>query len=362
MSKIQGLDSIRFICALFVVIYHIGAPPIFGDSTHGLSHLLAGIFRELFNGPAAVIVFFVISGFCIHYPHRNGVPVALNAFYTRRLLRIGLPLLVVEAVSEYAGVRREAMQHGIVWSLIAEIIYYLTYPLLLTLRHRFGWSRMIAVSFGIAWAIVLLLPDSQIQVFDTLAEPGDYAAYGSALNWLIGLPCWLLGCLLAERSDGLPATSNGQIWLFRLAVIAASYLAVLLRWHLPGASIGYPWSLNVFALLVYAWLQREIGYSRVHPPLPALEWGGAWSYSLYLVHLPLSYFAANLPAPVGASAMLIKNLTTMAVVLICAYLCYWVIERPAHRLAVRLSTLLKDRPSAIDADRVRADKPLPRAD
>ncbi len=360
MSKIRGLDSIRFICALFVVIYHIGAPPIFGHAEHGLQHLLAGILRELFNGPAAVIVFFVISGFCIHYPHRNGSPVQLGAFYTRRLLRIGLPLLIVMGISEYAGVQRQAMQHGIVWSLIAEIIYYLVYPVLLTLHRRFGWQRMIAVSFGIAWAIVLLFPDSNIQFFNTLAEPGDYAAYGSALNWLVGLPCWLLGCLLAERSDGLPATGSSSIWILRIAVIAASYLAVLLRWHLPDASIGYPWSLNVFALLVYVWLQREIAYSRVHPPLPALEWAGTWSYSLYLVHLPLGYLAANLPAPVGASAMLVKNLATIAVVLLGAYLCYWVIERPAHRLAVRLSTRLKDRHSAIDADYVRADKPLPR--
>lgn len=356
MPKIRGLDSIRFICALFVVIYHIGAPPIFGDAAHGLSHLLAGILRELFNGPAAVIVFFVISGFCIHYPHRNGAPVQLGAFYTRRLLRIGLPLLIVMGMSEYAGVQRQAMQHGIVWSLIAEIIYYLVYPVLLTLHRRFGWQRMIAVSFGIAWAIVLLFPDSNIQFFNTLAEPGDYAAYGSALNWLVGLPCWLLGCLLAERSDGLPATSISHIWLFRIAVIAASYAAVLLRWHLPGVSIGYPWSLNVFALLVYLWLQHEIAYSRMRPPLPALEWAGGWSYSLYLVHLPIGYLAANLPTPDGAYAMLTRNLQTMAVVLLGAYFCYLVIERPAHRLAMRLSARLKEGRSAIGAA-VRSDRP-----
>lgn len=364
MPKIRGLDSIRFICAMFVTIYHVGAPPIFGDATHGPLHVLASIFRELFNGPAAVIVFFVISGFCIHYPHRNGSTVALGAFYTRRLLRIGLPLLIVEAVSEYAGVRRQVMQYGIVWSLIAEIIYYLIYPLLLILQRRFGWPRMIAAAFAIGWSIVLLLPDSRAQAFDALAEPGDYAAYGSALNWLIGLPCWLLGCLLAERVDGLPAANRERVWLFRCAVVIASYIAVVLRWHLPGSSAGiaYPWSLNVFALLVYCWLQREIAYSRERAPLAALEWAGGWSYSLYLVHLPCAYIAAELLTPLAQVEPLAKNLETFAVVLVAAYLCYLIVERPSHLLAVRISARLKKHGGGADAGYARADKPWRRAD
>ncbi|MBA2350663.1 MAG: acyltransferase family protein [Burkholderiales bacterium] len=343
MGKIRGLDSIRFVCALFVVIYHIGAAPIFGDSPDGLARVLTGLLREMFNGPAAVIVFFVISGFCIHYPHRNGAPVLLGAFYTRRLLRIGLPMLIVMWASEYAGVQREVMQHGIVWSLIAEIIYYLIYPLLLILQRRFGWQRLIVVAFAIAWSLALALPDSGTQAFETLAEPGDYAAYGSALNWLIGLPCWLLGCLLAERSDALPSTYTANIWFFRLGIIAASYAAVILRWHLPGVSISYPWSLNVFAILAYFWLRREIVFSRRHAPLASLEWAGTWSYSLYLTHLPCALIAGKVLATVGTGHAITDNLATLAAALLGAYLCFLVIERPAHRLAAGISARLRNR-------------------
>jgi peptidoglycan/LPS O-acetylase OafA/YrhL len=41
-----------------------------------------------------VIVFFVISGFCIHYPYHKGKPVLLREFLVRRCLRIGIPLSI----------------------------------------------------------------------------------------------------------------------------------------------------------------------------------------------------------------------------------------------------------------------------
>jgi len=34
--------------------------------------ILRGVITNLFCGPAAVTVFFVIKGFCFHFPQRNG--------------------------------------------------------------------------------------------------------------------------------------------------------------------------------------------------------------------------------------------------------------------------------------------------
>jgi len=52
---------------------------------------ILGAFRAFgeyaaFNGPAAVIVFFVISGFCIHFPNRNGLVVRSWKLYLRATL------------------------------------------------------------------------------------------------------------------------------------------------------------------------------------------------------------------------------------------------------------------------------------
>src|ERR1700737_465476 len=47
-----------------------------------------------FNAPAAVIFFFVISGFCIHFPNRNGVVMrSWKLYYARRYLRTLIPMM-----------------------------------------------------------------------------------------------------------------------------------------------------------------------------------------------------------------------------------------------------------------------------
>jgi peptidoglycan/LPS O-acetylase OafA/YrhL len=70
-TRVQGLDSIRF-SALVVVLFHFGliSRSYLGTDPRGLAAVSRGILGSLFDGPAAVIVFFVISGFCIHFPFR----------------------------------------------------------------------------------------------------------------------------------------------------------------------------------------------------------------------------------------------------------------------------------------------------
>jgi peptidoglycan/LPS O-acetylase OafA/YrhL len=69
--RVNGLDSIRFLCALVVMLYHLRLMDdvLHGQAHTGLTRAAMGIFNA-FNGPAAVIVFFLISGFCIHYPYK----------------------------------------------------------------------------------------------------------------------------------------------------------------------------------------------------------------------------------------------------------------------------------------------------
>src|SRR6267154_2028769 len=84
-QRVVGSDSIRFVCAFIVLVDHLGLTPgrIHGHSLPTLERVLAGTYNSLFNGPAAVIVFFIISGFCIHFPSRNGKALELPSYYTR---------------------------------------------------------------------------------------------------------------------------------------------------------------------------------------------------------------------------------------------------------------------------------------
>lgn len=199
--RIGGLDSIRFICALTVAINHFGAllPKEWFGADPGILGKIGWLLSAYTtNGPVGVIVFFVISGFCIHYPQATTQRVALPQYYCRRLIRICIPALVAIGVWHAVGLAIEWPDCDIFWSVVCEIIYYLGYPLLLLLRRRFGWGPMIALSYLAAYALLFGNLDL------VKAARNGYAAFG-VFNWVLGLPCWLLGCWLAENFHRFPA-------------------------------------------------------------------------------------------------------------------------------------------------------------
>jgi peptidoglycan/LPS O-acetylase OafA/YrhL len=328
-DHIRGLDSIRFICALWVVFGHFGGPflPAWIDKGTPLGWVIHGIYANVFSGPAAVIVFFVVSGFCIHYPHREGLRVpSLASFYIRRYVRIVIPMVAAIFISVMMGHSFKLFENSILWSLFAELVYYSIYPLLLILRRIFtSWRPLIAVFLTLSLLMVIVIPDGLGS-----STPGDYPVYGIWLNWLLGLPCWLVGCAVAEATGTSTDKPRYGIWTLRLAILGAAAICSVLRFHTP---ISYPWTLNFFALLVGYWLLQEVRT----PPQPStvsrlLEWAGSWSYSLYLTHgLGRTIFVLLLSDQVAAGnvAWLAQTLTILAVAVVFAYL----FEFSAHRLA-----------------------------
>ena len=323
MKKIKGLDSIRFICALWVAVGHLSLASLYLDLSHHADWLFDKFYRILINGPAAVIIFFVISGFCIHYPYRDGRKLLYLEFYARRYIRIGIPAVVAILVAYPMRVHISIFNDAILWSLIAEAIYYTIYPGLLYLKDRIGWKHMIVLSFVIAYAITLLNPTAK-----------NYPSFGVGFNWLLGLPCWLLGCQLAESIESYINLPVSHLGWWRAGVWGASCVCLILRFH---SSIGYPYTLNLFGILVYFWLKKEIAHFQHRQPVAILERAGLWSYSLYLTHLlAAALFFRFAPAKVGfwITVPLLLGFT-----LLTSYLFFLLVERPSHRLAQKFKTL-----------------------
>lgn len=318
--RIEGLDAIRFICALIVVLDHNGLFPIFTglDRSTGVGWFLAGAYRASVSGPAAVIVFFVISGLCIHYPYRNGRFPALVPFYTRRYLRIGIPLVGAIAFAQLVGMKYSLLENSVLWSIVCELIYYTLYPLLLLIRHKFGWRFLLPLAFAGSAAVIL---------FDPAAK--NYPAYGAKATWLLGLPCWLLGCRLAEQLDQARVVpSKYQIWTWRTACWLGSVFCLFLRFH---GGIGYPYTLNVFAIVVFLWLAREARYASIHPHPGWLAWMGTWSYSIYLIHRPAQHAWNLLERPeYGPMADWLLSYTF---VLLLAFAFFLAVEWPSHEFS-----------------------------
>src|ERR1700730_15498400 len=93
VGRLLAISSIRFILAMWVVVGHFGIP-VLAEQQHGALLQAARFLRNnAINGPAAVIVFFVVSGFCIHFRNRAGLVVrSWKAYYMRRYLRILIPM------------------------------------------------------------------------------------------------------------------------------------------------------------------------------------------------------------------------------------------------------------------------------
>ena len=335
-GKIWGLDAIRFVCAFWVVLGHYELPLPFG---HGQSsrflRILDGGLHAAFVGVAAVMVFFVISGFCIRYPFRHGETPAWGEYFLRRYLRIGLPLVASVLLVRLAGAKPTLWENSVLWSLYAEIVYYTVYPLLAWAQRRVGWNVLLAGAYVAALLVILRDPHAAL-----------YAAYGVGLTWVVGLPCWLLGCRLADQADGLTAVRVPAIWLWRVGVWVASVLCSVLRFH---GNVGYPLTLDVFAVLVFFWLRQEIRQFRFRRPPDLLERAGGWSYSLYLMHFPALWaFGAlgllRLPLP-GAALWLME----IALALGAAYVFYTLVERPSHWLARQFKRRKGDTPRPLRA-------------
>jgi peptidoglycan/LPS O-acetylase OafA/YrhL len=350
-TRVAGLDSIRFVCSFVVVLFHFGLIPrsVFGPDPHGLAALGRGVLGSLFNGPAAVIVFFVISGFCIHFPYRNAPSVNVPAYYSRRLIRIGGPALVALCLWGLVGVRVESQDAGIFWSVICEVEYYLLYPALLRLRLRFGWVPLVVVAQLAACALAFS------HLSDIQHVAGAYPAFG-LWNWIIGLPCWLTGCWLAETFELFPEPSTVLLWLSRIGIFVTSALLQALRFHSGSVFLSNAFTLNLFAIVACLWLGLEIAYRRKKSAPRALEWAGKWSYSLYLMHPAVPGILVMLTFLNPIYSSIAVNLFVCSCSLVLAYGFYLVAEAPFHRLAVTVSRRIGTKRPAV-ALTIKAPEP-----
>ncbi|MBV9273647.1 MAG: acyltransferase [Verrucomicrobia bacterium] len=332
MKRIQGIDSIRFICAFIVVLFHFGLikETVFGADPQGWLLWVKTGLTYVFNGPAAVIVFFVISGFCIHFPFRNRPLRNLPSYFSRRLIRVGLPALIALYVWTQSGVRVTSEDPGIFWSVICEVVYYLLYPILLPIGLRTGWPVLVAITQLAAFGF------AATHSADIEHVTGGYPAF-NWWNWVVGLPCWITGCWLAEIFQEFPEPGTFTIWSCRGLVFTISVAIQTARFQIGSLWAATPFTLNLFSLLVLGWLGLEIAYRRNQPAPAILEWAGQRSYSLYLTHpaVPglLSLTIWIQPSMLGGAEKMVFIVSSLPIA--CAF--YWLLEAPSHRLAVSLS-------------------------
>ncbi len=329
---VNGLDSLRFFLALVVVLSHMPNPIAITlkASNHYIFKSIGYFITPMFNGVGAVIAFFIISGFVIHYPNKNK-KIDYWKFLIRRWVRLGIPMIVVSVFTIHYGIFAKIP----IWSLYCELIYYTLYPLLV--KTKISWNIIFWLAFGIASTLIVTLcyPDIQSLIYQkNLHFFGSYWQLGTELTWAIGLPCWLLGVILAEHIDSYTYKVTAlNIYTWRAVVLLTSMVIQIARYKY---FLSWIVSMNLFAFLLFFWLRNEIIYYRDHKSVPFFERLGKFSYSLYLTH-ELVVMGLMFYIPFNFYTYLLYILLCVA----SSYIIYLFLEKPSHLLAQKISTFKK---------------------
>ncbi len=316
-GKLVGVEAVRGIAALLVVLFHAGTL-LSGPKDYGALPL-GGAFVF---GRAGVDVFFVLSGFIITFIHAGdiGHPARLASFARKRLLRIypsywiaTLVLLAIMLVSPTPD-RREhdpvfvlssllllpAQAEPLLgpgWSLRHELLFYGMFGLGL-LNRKAGaallglWFAAVAANIGV------------------LAATGHPLAGGIAGAWLLA-PINLeflagigVACLLFAGPTPRPMTTLiAGILLFAITASFELASAVTARDALA-LRLGY--AAAAFLTLLGVVAREQAGGLRVPAALVRL---GDASYALYLLHVivimlcvyVLRHLRPWLPVPLDAA-------------------------------------------------------------
>jgi len=348
-KRVAGLDGLRGLCALYVLLFHCWAYTFKGFPRYRGPDWLSW----LGFGRLAVVFFLVLSGFSLamtaagngwrlgdlrHYARRRAWRI-LPAYWAALAFSLVIAWAVVrqphsaepnaESVVVYTLLLQDLIAvptpNGAFWSIGVEVLLYALLPLLLLLCRWIGPAAMLAV---------VTLPVVLIGFLVFGGSPPDLD------NWLTPhlVPVFAAGVVAAgvvasgDRFRRVP-------WAW-LAVAAAAPVGLLVlyqgsRWmvgHYYWVDLAIAPAMTMLLLAVVS--GRPAALVRLLDSRP-LERLGSFSYSLYLIHLPIVVaIALKLVAPRlghGTAAFLVTTVFAGGLSLAGAWFFARIFEAPFQR-------------------------------
>lgn len=363
-SRLYGLDTLRAIAIIIVLIYHykvvVSRENIFGF----MSQL----------GWTGVDLFFVLSGYLIGNQilsaFANGQEFSLKFFYIRRFLRtlpnyyfvLALYLIFPVALSGTATAplwsfltftqnfdmrAGETFTHS--WSLCIEEQFYLLFPviaLLIAYAKRsvaLGWVTLVSMML-----CAMFLRAFTWQAYDGVAispqsfmEHVYYFTFTRFDELLPGVAIALLKNFHPTAYASILRKGNFLLITGLLSVGAIFYVFHNYAYiegygtTLSVVTFGYSFLAISFAILVLAALSPNSLLHRFR--IPGATNLALWSYAIYLIHKPLFQI---LKAPLTEYGIDINGEFGMAIIMaisiFCGWALYFFVETPFMRLRDRL--------------------------
>jgi len=368
-SRIVGLDGIRGLAALYVVLYHI-----FLRSWPGGAAADAPFWAVwLDSGRTAVIVFITLSGFSLAIgPARSGWRFPSIAEYARRRAwrilppywaALGFSLVMVwfvlaqpgwavpdgKSVVVYGLLVQDAVATGspnrAFWSIAIEAQLYILLPLLLLIVRRFSAVAMVAIVAAIVVTIGLLAPHVTWANDALVMFTPDLAVL-----FAVGV----LAAGIVTASERVRSRPWGWYAIVAAVLVVALVLIMVPAWanaNLFWVDLASAPAIG-FMLAAVATSQTRTAAIRFLDARP-LRSLGSFSYSLYLTHLPIviavSYSLVLPRVPSGAPTFFVLVAILVPATIVFARLFAAVFELPfqRHRSWASLMPVITRRPPSV---------------
>jgi peptidoglycan/LPS O-acetylase OafA/YrhL len=281
-NRLVGLDGLRGICALAVIIYHL----LWYTDVAKLPAI----------GTYGVYVFFTLSGYVLFYKYgmRKLSADMLRDFFSARIWRILPVYLLVLAFVAYRdktsistimlnasllfsfSTPAISSAFGAGWSIGIECAFYVIFPIIMLIRTTFAHLVAFALTILAGWSASIfsdqIAAGSDAQFWQLHNQPASF------------LPFFVGGTLAARISADYPTRRSKLAFPFSLAILAAIF-AWPHMFHLTRQEMLIGWSMPVLCLVasLTVWSAAQSSFETQGTRL--LAFLGAISYPLYLTHL-----------------------------------------------------------------------------
>lgn len=363
--RLRSLDSLRGVAAVVVMMSH-GVRPLTDSPQHtwlgdAVSYMALTPLRIFINGPAAVLIFFVLSGLVLSFRFIETPRVAWAPFALTRLLRIWppfalailgsallmllvgnrplpelgdwfndtwrAPLGLSNLATNLLMLQASDQFDNPMWSLVDEIRISMIFPALVFVTR----SKPYTATFSTA--LLTIGCASVIGHFSMNGIPRSILdTTGMVFPFVIGI---IIAINLKYLQDILDKYSNKTIIiLWILAIISISFAPIDIS-RLDNFSNGALAVMSVFwsAVIIVLCTMRGPFYRILVSPIPTFL--GRVSYSLYLWHVII--ITATIRLAHNAAPLPVLILVGMAISLVIADLSQRYIEVPFIRIGRRLA-------------------------
>lgn len=296
MRYYMTLEVIRGLFAIWVLVIHLNRM---------VTQTTVNTFGTWIDfGASGVDYFFVLSGFLMYFIHRKdiGFPKKAKFYYLKRVGRIypmfwialalsvsllpfssslTIPPLIdvikhVLLITPHIDDQGHGRVLGVAWTLELEVIFYLAFGLLLLIKSSL-------------WRKILFLSGLAISIF----APYYLLFYAGILTGY-----------LASRNEK-PIVSS---WLFPITLIAIFFIEDA---SFPQFLEKILFGIN-FSIMILALVSTERKYSDSIAKIPEiLLLNGKYSYSIYLLHIPIALVLFTILKTIGVHEMIPGWLTVI---------------------------------------------------